>query len=137
MVHVAEEFALIPKNWRDDGSQVADYSPVSGSRILDLRRKRVAADPVSELLKDFDRRSFVLRTLREAGRPIATAECALAFARKTVFGEDYSRLDQIGNRLCQNLDQLAQANRAAGRKGRWPPSSLGGSGVAVRIGPGT
>ncbi|CVI63188.1 hypothetical protein CFBP4996_27450 (plasmid) [Agrobacterium leguminum] len=31
-----------------------DYSPVSESRILDRRRKRVATDPVSELLKDFD-----------------------------------------------------------------------------------
>jgi hypothetical protein len=40
----------------------------------------VDADCVSELFKYFDRRSFVLRARREAGRPITTAECARAFA---------------------------------------------------------
>ncbi|UFS80156.1 hypothetical protein LPB79_02415 (plasmid) [Rhizobium sp. T136] len=60
-------------------------------------------------MKDFDRRGFILRTLREAGRPISTAQCAQTFARETGFGEDDARLGQIGNGFSQTLDQLARA----------------------------
>jgi len=53
--------------------------PTAGRR----RRKRDRGpDGIGEFFDGVDRRSFVLRTLREAGRPIATEECALAFARR-------------------------------------------------------
>ena len=63
------------------------------------------------MLKDIDRRGFVLRTRREAGRPITTAECAQAFARETGLAEDDARLGQVANRFSQTLDQLAKADR--------------------------
>jgi hypothetical protein len=75
------------------------------------RRKDEGADGVSALFKDFDRRSFTLRTLRQAGRPITTAECALAFAREVGLGQDDTRMGKIGNRFSQVLDQLAKSNR--------------------------
>lgn len=86
------------------------YSPVGTPRAA-TRRKRQGVDEVSELLKDIDRRGFVLRTLREAGRSITTAECAKAFARETGLAEDDARLGQIANRFSQTLDQLAKADR--------------------------
>ena len=86
---------------------------------LATRRKRQGVDEVSELLKDIDRRGFVLRTLREAGRPITTAECAQAFARENGLAEDDARLGQVANRFSHTLDQLAKANRVrrAGKVG--------------------
>lgn len=87
-----------------------EYSPAGAPRPT-ARRKRQGVDEVSEMLKDIDRRGFVLRTLREAGRPITTAECAQAFARQTGLAEDDARLGQVGNRFSQTLDQLAKANR--------------------------
>ena len=75
------------------------------------RRKGEGADGISALFKDFDRRSFTLRTLRQAGRPITTGECALAFAREIGLKEDDLRMGKIGNRFSQVLDQLAKANR--------------------------
>lgn len=87
-----------------------EYSPAGAPRPT-ARRKRQGIDEVSELLKDIDRRGFVLRTLREAGRPITTAECAQAFARETGLAEDDTRLGQVANRFSQTLDQLAKADR--------------------------
>ncbi|MGO4569827.1 hypothetical protein AB4Z52_33535 [Rhizobium sp. 2YAF20] len=87
-----------------------EYAPAGTPRAT-TRRKRQGVDAVSELLKDIDRRGFVLRTLREAGRPITTAECAQAFARETGLAEDDARLGQVANRLSQTLDQLAKTNR--------------------------
>jgi hypothetical protein len=87
-----------------------EYSPAGTPRPA-TRRKRQGVDEVLELLKDIDRRGFVLRTLREAGHPITTAECAQAFARETGLADDDARLGQIGNRFSQTLDQLARANR--------------------------
>lgn len=87
-----------------------DDSPVGTPRAA-TRRKRQGVDEVSELLKHIDRRGFVLRTLREAGRPITTAECAQAFARETGLAEDDARLGQVANRFSQTLDQLAKADR--------------------------
>jgi hypothetical protein len=101
-----------------------EYSPTGAPRPT-ARRKRQGVDEVSELLKDIDRRGFVLRTLREAGRPITMAECAQAFARETGLAEDDARLGQVANRFSQTLDQLAKANRvrragkAAGFRHLW------------------
>jgi hypothetical protein len=75
------------------------------------RRKGDATDGISALFKNFDRRSFTLRTLRLAGRPITTSECALAFAREIGLKEDDARMGKIGNRFSQVLDQLAKTNR--------------------------
>jgi hypothetical protein len=87
-----------------------EYSPVGVPRPT-ARSKRQGVDEVSELLKNIDRRSFVLRTLREAGRPITTAECAQAFARENGLTEDDARLGQVANRFSQTLDQLSKADR--------------------------
>lgn len=88
------------------------YLPETSS-VVRRRQKRQgqSTNNISELFKGFDRRSFVLRTLREAHRPITTAEFARAFARETGLAEDDTRLGQIGNRFSQVLDQLAKANR--------------------------
>lgn len=75
------------------------------------RRKGEGADGISALFKDFDRRSFTLRTLRQAGRPITTGECALAFAHEVGLQQDDPRMGKIGNRFSQVLDQLAKSNR--------------------------
>lgn len=75
------------------------------------RRKGAGTADISDLFKDFDRRSFTLRTLRQAGRPITTGECALAFAREVGLEEDDVRMGKIGNRFSQVLDQLAKSNR--------------------------
>lgn len=66
---------------------------------LITRRKRQDVAEVLELLKDIDRRDFVLRTLREAW-PITTAECACAcaFARETGLQEDDAWLEQTASR---------------------------------------
>lgn len=48
-----------------------EYSPAWTPRAATWR-KRQGVIEVSELLKDVDRRGFVLRTLREAGHPITT-----------------------------------------------------------------
>lgn len=74
-------------------------------------RKGGGADGISDLFKDFDRRSFTLRTLRQAGRPITTGECALAFAREVGLEQHDPRMGKIGNRFSQVLDQLAKSNR--------------------------
>jgi phosphoglycolate phosphatase-like HAD superfamily hydrolase len=87
-----------------------EYSPAATPRAA-TRRKRQGVDEVSELLKDIDRRGFILGTLRHAGRPITTAECAQAFARETGLAEDDARLGQVANRFSQTLDQLAKTNR--------------------------
>lgn len=75
------------------------------------KRQEKNANSVSDLFKDFDRRGFVLRTLRDAGRPMTTAEFSRVFASETGLTEDDDRLGQIGNRFSQVLDQLARANR--------------------------
>jgi hypothetical protein len=90
-----------------------EYTPATEPGVVRRRRQR---DPkrdndVSDLFRDFDRRGFVLRTLREAGHPISTAECAMVFARAIGLEADDIRLGKIGNRLSQTLDQLARANR--------------------------
>jgi hypothetical protein len=75
------------------------------------RPRGEGADGISDLFKDFDRRSFTLRTLREAGRPITMAECAVASAREVGQEQDDARMGKIGNRFSQVLDQLAKSNR--------------------------
>lgn len=87
-----------------------DYA-VAASRTVARRRNGDGADDISALFKDIDRRSFTLRTLRQAGRPITTGECALAFAREVGLEQDDPRMGKIGNRFSQVLDQLARANR--------------------------
>lgn len=90
------------------------YEPgysASTSPSVARRRKGDGADGITDLFKDFDRRSFTLRTLRQAGRPITTAECALAFAREVGLEQDDARMGKIGNRFSQVLDQLAKADR--------------------------
>jgi len=86
------------------------YAPAVAARTS-RGRKSQEVDAVSKLLKDFDRRGFILRTLREAGRPMTTAECAQAFAREAGLAEDDTQLDQIGNRFSQVFDQLSKTNR--------------------------
>jgi hypothetical protein len=78
-----------------------DYSPVSDGSAVRRRRKLDGVDMngISVLFKGFDRRSFVLRTLQEAGRPITTADFAAAFARENGLGEYDARLGLIGNRF--------------------------------------
>lgn len=90
-----------------------DYSPAAVPTAGRRRRKRDGVDPdgLGELFDGVDRRNFVLSTLREAGRPITTAECALAFARTKGLADQDARLGRIGNRFSQTLDQLARANR--------------------------
>ena len=87
-----------------------DYA-VAAERAVPRRRKGDGADGISALFKNIDRRSFTLRTLRQAGRPITTGECALAFAREIGLEQDDVRMGKIGNRFSQVLDQLARANR--------------------------
>ncbi|MCS4095938.1 hypothetical protein [Rhizobium sp. BK176] len=75
------------------------------------RRGGEGANGISALFKDFDRRSFTLRTLRQAGRPITMAECGSAFAREIGLEEGDPGMGNIGNRFSQVLDQLAKTNR--------------------------
>lgn len=86
------------------------YSDAPSPSVV-RRRKGVGADDISDLFKNFDRRSFTLRALRQAGRPITTGECAVAFAREVGLEEDDARMGKIGNRFSQVLDQLAKSNR--------------------------
>jgi hypothetical protein len=86
-----------------------DHAPAAPLDVV--RRGRKGGDDISALFKDFDRRSFTLRTLRQAGRPMTTAECASAFAREIGLDPDDARMGKIGNRFSQVLDQLAKANR--------------------------
>lgn len=90
-----------------------DHAPIAENGSPRRRRKLDGVDKgsISTLFKGFDRRGFVLRTLREAGRPITTADFAVAFARESGLGEDDARLGLIGNRFSQMLDQLAKADR--------------------------
>jgi uncharacterized protein YydD (DUF2326 family) len=93
---------------------IQTYQPdyiVAAERDVPRRRKSDVADGISALFKDIDRRSFTLRTLRQAGRPITTGECALAFAREVGLEMDDPRMGKIGNRFSQVLDQLAKLNR--------------------------
>ncbi|MGR4843373.1 hypothetical protein ACIPSK_12265 [Rhizobium sp. LARHSG275] len=79
-----------------------EYDPGTEPRVFRRRSKRDGSntDGVSDLFRDFDRRGFALRTLREAGRPITTAECATAFARETGLGDNLSQvLDQLASVL--------------------------------------
>jgi hypothetical protein len=87
-----------------------EYLPTGAPRPT-ARCKRQGVDEISELLKDIDRRGFVLRTLRGAGHPITTAECPQAFARENGLTKDDARLGQVANRFSQTLDQLAKTNR--------------------------
>ncbi|MDE8757607.1 MULTISPECIES: hypothetical protein [Rhizobium] len=61
---------------------------------------------LAEVFDGVDRRSFVLRTLREAGRPIKTSDCAVALAKEVGLPSDDARLGQIGNKVSQVLDQV-------------------------------
>ncbi len=88
-----------------------DYASATSTVGTARRRKSDGADGISALFKGFDRRSFTLRTLRQAGHPITTAECALAFAREVGLEHDDPRMGKIGNRFSQVLDQLAKSNR--------------------------
>ena len=86
-----------------------EHAPAASHGVV--RRRSKGGNDISLLFKDFDRRSFVLRTLREAGRPISTAECASAFAIEIGLEQDDPRMGKIGNRFSQVLDQLAKAKR--------------------------
>lgn len=133
MVHVAEE---LKRKSAEIGAEINDlrkrigaleqkraafdivirsYEPAYKPEIIPpaprRHRKREGGGDISSLFKDFDRRSFTLRTLREAGHPITTAECAQAFAREIGLDTDDARMGQIGNRFSQVLDQLARSNR--------------------------
>lgn len=74
-------------------------------------RKASAAGELEEVFKGIDRRNFVMKTLREAGKPITTADCAAALAREVGLADGDARLGKIGNKFSQVLDQLAKANR--------------------------
>lgn len=87
-----------------------DYTTTTSPGVA-RRRKLDGADDISDLFKNFDRRSFVLRTLRQAGRPLTTAECASTFALDLGLDSKDPRMGKIGNRFSQVLDQLAKANR--------------------------
>jgi hypothetical protein len=113
-----------------------EYSPASDSHIVRpaVRGGGVDPDGVSELFKGFDRHSFVLRTLREAGRSITTAECALAFALESGIGgaprpgrPDRKPLLPDARPACEDKPHPAS------RKGRRQSSPLGGDGVAARV----
>jgi len=92
---------------------IQTYEPdyTAASPTTTRRKKGDSADGISALFKDFDRRSFTLRTLRQAGRPITTGECALALAREVGLQQDDARMGKIGNRFSQILDQLAKSDR--------------------------
>jgi hypothetical protein len=84
---------------------------VSAPRVRRGGRKAAASGPLDEVFKGIDRRNFVLKTLREAGKPITTADCAAALAREVGLPDGDTRLGQIGNKFSQVLDQLAKSKR--------------------------
>jgi len=91
------------------GTYDPDYAPAASHGVV--RRGRKGGSDISALFNNFDRRAFTLRTLRQAGRPLTTAECASAFAREIGLDSDDARMGKIGNRFSQVLDQLAKSNR--------------------------
>lgn len=103
---------------------IAIYEPeyAAAPRSHRVGRKANLNSALSKVFTGIDRLSFVLRTLREAGRPITISECANALVKEVGLLSDDPRLRQIGNRVSQVLDQLAKANRVrrarSGRSGR-------------------
>jgi hypothetical protein len=63
------------------------------------------------LLSSVNKRQAVLQILRDAGRPLSTAECAARFAGRLGLADDDPRPGQIANRLSAALDSLAKAER--------------------------
>jgi hypothetical protein len=102
-----------------------DYMPDASGTVRRSKRETPSPNSITQLFKGFDRRSFVLRTLREAESPMSTADFARVFATETGLPEDDARLGQIGSRFSQVLDQLAKANRIRragmidGRRYQW------------------
>jgi len=102
-----------------------DYMPDASGTVRRAKRTSSSPNGITQLFKDFDRRSFVLRTLREAERPMSTADFARIFTIETGLSDDDARLGQIGSRFSQVLDQLARANRIRragmidGRRYQW------------------
>jgi hypothetical protein len=102
-----------------------DYMPDASGTLRRSKRAAPSPNSITQLFKGFDRRSFVLRTLRKAESPMSTADFARVFATETGLPEDDARLGQIGSRFSQVLDQLAKANRIRragmidGRRYQW------------------
>ena len=87
------------------------YVPTGKAAAKPRKPPKVKPSSVAALFKGHDRRSFVLRTLREADKPISTADCAAAFARMIGLLDDDPRLGQIGNVLSRVLEQLGRSDR--------------------------
>ncbi|WP_313601076.1 hypothetical protein [Rhizobium sp.] len=92
-----------------DPNHIPEAGTATGRRVP--KNSQAASSGMRGIFKGFDRRGFVLRTLREAGRPITTSDCALAYIREQGLPDDDHRLSQIATRFSQVLDQLSKANR--------------------------
>ncbi|MGV2121853.1 hypothetical protein ACQZ4R_01950 [Agrobacterium vitis] len=111
---IRKEIAQLERQQAALDAVIAIYEPdyaASATRSCRAGRKANPNGVLAEVFNGIDRRSFVLRTLREAGRPITTSDCAVALAQEVGLPADDARLGQIGNKVSQVLDQLAKANR--------------------------
>ncbi|MBB4956047.1 hypothetical protein H4S14_004091 [Agrobacterium vitis] len=111
---IRKEIAQLERQQAALDAVIAIYEPdyaASAPRSCRAGRKANPNGVLAEVFNGIDRRSFVLRTLREAGRPITTSDCAVALAKEVGLPADDARLGQIGNKVSQVLDQLAKANR--------------------------
>ncbi len=111
---IRKEIAELERQQAALDAVITIYEPDHAASASRSRRAGRKANPngvLADIFNGIDRRSFVLRTLREAGRPITTSDCALALAKQVGLSSDDGRLGQIGNKVSQVLDQLAKANR--------------------------
>ncbi|NGO56091.1 hypothetical protein [Allomesorhizobium camelthorni] len=72
---------------------------------------QVTSREINALLSNVNKRRAVLEILRDAGRPLSTAECAAKFASRLGLEDNDHRLGQIANRLSAALDSLAKGKR--------------------------
>ncbi|WP_261321652.1 hypothetical protein [Rhizobium leguminosarum] len=105
---IRKEIAEMERQQAALDAVIAIYEPDYAASAPRSRRSGRKANPngaLAEVFNGIDRRSFVLRTLREAGRPITTSDCAVALAKEVGLPSDDARLGQIGNKVSQVLDR--------------------------------
>jgi hypothetical protein len=92
-----------------------DYTPekAHGPRRRGRPRNEglAPAAEINALLSAVNKRQAVLEILRDADRPLTTAECAAKLAERLGLKDDDPRLGQIANRLSASLDSLTKAER--------------------------
>lgn len=91
-----------------------DYEPtgaVAGQKARKQRQKSPQAIEIDALMSSIEPTSAVLEILREAAKPLTTADCAVRLMQKLGIAKGDPRTGRVATRLSATLDQLMKKRR--------------------------